>query len=85
MASDIEIKQATKVVNKVVLAELCSQLDKAKQENNGKTPYGFVAKQVKKMQLVCPCLSRDLVMNKYRCRSRELNVASVKISIEAAK
>ena len=84
MASDIEIKQATKVVNKVVLAELCSQLDKAKQENNGKTPYGFVAKQVKKMQLVCPWLSRDMVMNEYRRRSRQLNIASVKVSTEAA-
>ena len=84
MASDIEIKQAAKVVNKVVFVELCSQLDKAKQENNGKPPYGFVAKQVKKMQLVCPWLSRDMVMNEYRRRSRQLNVAGVKVSTEAA-
>ena len=66
-------KQVTEVVKEAknaVLSKLCDQIDKVVTGDNKRIPYGFVAKQVKAMNDVCPWLSRDSIMNYYRKRCK---------------
>ena len=50
-----------------ILRNLCNQIDEAKKSNDAnRIPYGFVARQVAGMKLLCPWLTRDTIMNEYR-------------------
>ena len=55
-----------------ILRNLCNQIDEANKSNDAnRIPYGFVARQVAGMKLLCPWLSRHTIMNEYRRRIKK--------------
>ena len=58
-----------------VLDEFIEQIDKAKNANKNKTPYGFIPKLIKEAKSVCPWITRHCIMN--RMRSRDVEASSL--------
>ena len=51
-----------------VLDEFIEQIDKAKNANKNKTPYGFIPKLIKEAKSVCPWITRHCIMNRMQSR-----------------
>jgi len=75
----LKSKQVAKVAKEAkatVLSKLCGHINNAKKlDANKRIPYGYVSRQVKAMKHVCPWVTRDLIMNYYRKRSKDKYVS----------
>ena len=69
-----QVIEVVKEAKNAVLSKLCDQIDDVTTGDNKRIPYGFVAKQVKAVNGVCPWVTRDSIMNYYikRCKQKKL-------------
>ena len=74
---------AEKAGQKVVLSQLCSQIENAKK-NNSRIPYGFVASLVKDSRPQFPWINRDTVMNAYRRHYSQESLVPVPLPLPPA-
>jgi len=58
-----------------VLDKFIEQIDKAKNANKNKIPYGFIPKLIKEVKSVCPWITRHCIMN--RMQSRDVEASSL--------
>ena len=65
------LTQIAKETRKVVVAELCKKIYAKKLENNGRVPYGYVAKVIKENCDVAPWLTRDIL----HCQLEEIEAS----------
>ena len=49
-----------------VLDKFIEQIDKAKNANKNKIPYGFIPKLIKEVKSVCPWITSHCIMNRFR-------------------
>ena len=70
--SDKLVTKSAKEAKAAILSKVCDQIDIAKQENNDKIPYGFLARQLIGVQMVCPSITRDSIMNYLRKRAKQI-------------
>ena len=69
------IPSIAKQAKAALLDRFIEQVEKARNTNKNRTPYGFIAKLVEEAKSVCPWITRDCIMN--RMRSREVKASSL--------
>ena len=65
----INQNKVAKATKKCILDNLCNRID-LKKEDNGRIPFGLVARLVESHKNVCPWLTRDAINNELRRRKR---------------
>ena len=69
------IRSIAKKAKFAVLDEFIEQIDKAKNANKNKIPYGFIPKLIKEAKSVCPWITHHCIMN--RMQSRDVKASSL--------
>ena len=60
------IPSIAKQAKAALLDRFIEQVEKARNTNKNRTPYGFIAKLVEEAKSVCPWITRDCIMNRMR-------------------
>mgnify|MGYP003333995770 CR=1 FL=1 len=75
------IPSIAKQAKNALLDEFIEQIDKVRNANKNKTPYGFIHKLVEEAKSVCPWITRHCIMNRMRSRNKASSLLSERTAV----
>ena len=75
------IKQGQKVMEKQILHDLSSRIDRQRETNNNRLPHHFVQSILSETRLVCPWLTYNKLINYQRAQAKKNNPSAVTTSV----